>query len=138
MSAPLDFAGLLETAMRLARTDAASFSRRALKNSLRRACAALAAAAFGLAALGCALAGLWIALPPYVGAAGAPLVVAAALSALCLVALALARDRRKSAPPPPAMPSELLASSLETFKSNKGAGLLAALLAGLVAGGRDP
>ncbi len=49
------------------------------------ACLAVIALVALLAALGCAVAALWIYLIPYAGPVGAPLIVAGALLALCVI-----------------------------------------------------
>jgi len=49
------------------------------------ACLAVIALAAGLAAIGCAVAALWIYLIPYAGPVGSPLIVAGILLALCVV-----------------------------------------------------
>jgi len=49
------------------------------------ACLAAIALVAGLAALGCAVAALWIYLIPYAGPVGAPVIVAGILLALCVI-----------------------------------------------------
>jgi hypothetical protein len=83
-----------------------------------------------LAALGCALAALWIETAPRLGQAGAALVVAGCLLVLGLAALGVMLRRparvRVSAPAP--IPLDAL------MRDNKAALLTAAVIAGLCAG----
>ena len=99
-------------------------------------CAALAAI-FAAAAIACSIAGVWIFALPYVGPAGAPLVVTGLLLVICLV-LSAASWRvwsPKQEPPRPAMVPQLsIADAAVLFKNHKGAMLVAALLAGLIVG----
>jgi len=101
------------------------------------ACGLLAAVVV-FAALGCAAAALWLFALPYVGPVWAPLIVAGAFLLLALVLLAVARAalRRKSAAPPLDMAalSALLAEAEPLVKQNLMSLLLAALIAGAVAG----
>jgi hypothetical protein len=104
-------------------------------------CVALATA-FVAASVGCAVTALWIFVLPEVGPVGAPLIAAAALLLLCLPLLAMARSvlQRRSPPipatavPGAAMPVLLIAEASRLLEENKGAALLAALLAGATAG----
>jgi hypothetical protein len=104
-------------------------------------CVALATA-FAAASVGCAVTALWVFILPEVGPVGAPLIAAAALLLLCLPLLAMARSvlRRRSPPipatavPDAAMPVLLIAEASRLLEENKGAALLAALLAGATAG----
>lgn len=100
------------------------------------ALAALAAAVGGVAALACGLASLWIYAVPHVGPAGAPLIVAAVLVALTLVAVAIARHAMHTTPSPPVTttPAFPLADALLLVKHHKVGALLAAAFAGLAAG----
>jgi hypothetical protein len=108
-------------------------------------CAAIAAA-FATASAGCGVAALWIFVLPDVGPVGAALIAAAALLLLCLSLLATVAvilRRRRPAPlptavvPVAALPVVLIAEATRLFDENKGAALLAALLAGATAGTRD-
>ncbi len=89
------------------------------------------------AVFGCAAAGLWMFTLPYVGPAGAPLVVAAALSILILgLAVAARLILRHGRPgsdavPAPQLPQLLLSEAAHLFNENKGAALLAAVVAGM-------
>jgi hypothetical protein len=108
----------------------------------RMACVAivtLAAAGCAVSAVACGLAALWIYALPHVGAAGAPLVVAGVLLAMCLVMLMAMRYAGKPGPPAPrdGTPELLLAEAARLLKEHKGPVLLAALLAGLAAGKRE-
>jgi len=104
-------------------------------------CVALATV-FGAASVGCAVTALWVFVLPEVGPVGAPLIAAAALLSLCLPLLVIARivlRRRPQLPPAPALPDAavpalLIAEASRLMEENKGAALLAALLAGATAG----
>lgn len=101
-------------------------------------CATLAAV-LALAALGCAATALWIFALPALGPVGAPLVVAAVLSTLILV-LAMAiwlihRGGRRQASAD-TDPQLLLAGATRLFSEHRAAALLAAVVAGVVAGTR--
>ena len=107
-------------------------------------CAVLATA-FATAAAGCAVAALWIFVLPKAGPVGAPLIAAAALLLLCLSLLLIIRSlmRRRPVPVPAtavpavALPALLIAEASSLLDQNKGAALLAALLAGVTAGSLD-
>jgi hypothetical protein len=104
------------------------------------ACVGLATA-FATAAVGCLVTALWIFVLPEVGRVGAPLIAAAALLLLCLALLVVARSilRQRPALPPAtavsgvALPALLIAEASRLIEENKGAALLAALLAGATA-----
>jgi hypothetical protein len=107
------------------------------RRSTAAALCAVSAAAFAAAAVGCAVAALWIFVLPAVGPVGAPAIAAAALLLLCLALLAAVRMilRRQPAPARAAigaggMPSSLIADLSRLFDDNKCAALLAALMAG--------
>jgi hypothetical protein len=103
--------------------EAATARRRPAGGHLVGVMLALALAGMCMAvAVGCALAALWLAAVPWVGPAGAPLVVAGVMLAAGLIALAVASRLRQ---PPPA-PPKVDATSL----------VLAALMAGVAAGTR--
>jgi hypothetical protein len=121
-------------------------ARRSLGGAARRMtaaawCAGLAAV-FAAASAGCAVAALWILMLPVAGPIGAPLISAAALLLLCLGLLATIWRlvRRRPAPlpaltsPGAAVPALLIAEASRLIEENKGAALLAALLAGAAAG----
>lgn len=99
-------------------------------------CASLAAIS-AIAAGGCAAVALWLFALPHVGTAGAPLVAAGGLLIFCVVLMTVARGLlhyRRRAASPTAAPGLQLGEALRLFSENKGAVLLAALVAGLVAG----
>jgi hypothetical protein len=102
------------------------------------AIAFISAAVCAIAAVACALAALWIFALPHVGPVGAPIVVAGVLLAVCLAMLALIfyapKTRRASSPLVDAAPALLLAEATRLLKEHKGPVLMAALLAGLIAG----
>ncbi len=89
-----------------------------------------------IAAWGCACAALWIALIPALGPAGAPLVVAAAClvfaGVLAFVAWFVMR-RRRPRPGDGLQLEALLAQAERFFNDHKGAALLAAVIAGMIA-----
>jgi hypothetical protein len=101
--------------------------------------------AFAVAAVGCAVTALWLFVLPEVGPVGAPMIAAAALLLLCVPLLVIARSltRRRStrlpatAVPDVALPVLLITEASRLLQENKGAALLAALLAGATAGGLD-
>jgi hypothetical protein len=103
-------------------------------------CAALAGIC-ATASAGCAVAALWVFVLPRVGPVGAPLIAAAALLLLCLALLATSRVMLRRRPAPIASatlsgstaPALLIAEATRLFGDNKGAALLAALLAGATA-----
>jgi hypothetical protein len=128
---------LIRLAVALAESSAVSLARQATARTARVLAAAAAAAGCAIAAVACVLAALWIYALPHVGAIGAPLVVAGVLLVMCLAVLMLMRYRLKRRPAPPAAgaaPALLLAEATRLFKEHKGPVLMAALLAGLVAG----
>lgn len=104
------------------------------------ACAAVGTVAgtlCAIAAVACGLAALWIYVQPHMGAVGAPLVVGGVLVALCLAMLMLVRyglTPRQASKPATGAPALLLADVTRLVKDNKGPVLMAALLAGLLAG----
>ena len=96
-----------------------------------------------LAALGCLVTALWMFVLPSLGPVGAPLVVAATLSAATLVLavavwLIIRHGRRKQGAA--TEPQLLLSGATRLFNEHKGAVLLAAIVAGMAAasGGRKP
>ena len=98
----------------------------------------VAGASCGFAAIACALVALWLYVLPQVGPTGAPLVVAGSFSA-CASSCSLSCSYGLRPRPPPAAgvaPSVLIAEATRLINENKGTVLLAALLAGLVAGSR--
>lgn len=100
---------------------------------------------FAVVASGCAIAALWIYLRPQIGPVLAPLAVAGLLLVLAGALVVLSRvigrqrkkpaaalgDGRNAAADPLAALSD---DALRLFKQHKGATLLAAVLAGLIAG----
>ena len=108
----------------------------------RAATVAIIVATCGLGVLGCLMAALWIAALPYVGPAGAPVVVAATLALVAVAAIAvLQRNAPLPAPVPAPAPAhndlaQLLELATHMTRTDKVPMLLAALLAGAVAGAR--
>jgi hypothetical protein len=98
---------------------------------------AIIAAILVTASIACAATALWIWEVPRLGPAAAPLVVAGVLLALGLAVLALMQRILRSRPTPSASDAStemLLAEAVRLFKDHKSAVLMAALVAGLVAG----
>jgi hypothetical protein len=96
----------------------------------------LIAALLAVAALGCAVAALWIYLLPLLGKVGAPLAAAGALVVIAVVLLFVAsRVLRTHRPHSPAISGDAVAADLaRLIKEHKLEALVAALTAGLVAG----
>lgn len=130
---------LIELALLIAERAGGRTGRQATANVAGIAVTTVAAACCGFAAIACALAALWLFLLPQLGPTGAPLVIAGVLVVMCGALLAVLRHEMKPGPPPPAgiAPSVLLAEATRLLNENKAAVLMAALLAGLVAGRRD-
>jgi hypothetical protein len=135
---------LLGELIRLAVASAENAAVREARRSRARIAytAALMALASGcaFAAIACAIAALWIALLPYCGAAGAPLVVSALLLVICAALVLLLRYGRTvvdQAPEPSALAglSGLEpAAAIQLLKDHKVPVLIGALLVGLAAG----
>jgi hypothetical protein len=130
-------AGMKAAVLAFAETAGAKIGAAARRTTVAVLCA-VAAAAFAVASLGCAVAALWIFVLPTLGPVGAALVAAAALLLLCLSLLAVVAIilRRPPAPAPTAARSGVLFPSLITeltrlFDETKGAALLGAFLAGV-------
>ena len=108
----------------------------------RAATVGIIVATCGLGVLGCLTAALWIAALPYVGPAGAPVVAAVALALVAVAAIAvLQRNAPPTAPQPIPAPAvndvaQLLDLATLMTRTDKVPMLLAALLAGAVAGAR--
>ena len=129
--------GLIGLALRLVEAGAVGRSRRAFTQMAFAAVATAVAAICGMATVACALTALWIYALPHVGAVGAPLIVAGALFVMSLTVYTLIRHamRRRPAQPPTGVTIELLrAEATSLFREHKGAVLVAALVAGLLAG----
>ncbi len=93
-----------------------------------------------LAALGCALAALWIYAAPLAGRAGAPLLVALVLLLLVLAAgtTAWALRRPRNPPPDPLVTAERLLAEVARITQAHGIPMLVlALAAGVAAGSRS-
>jgi hypothetical protein len=121
----------------LARVGAADAIVHAAGRFAKATLCAVIAAILVTASIACAVTALWIWEVPRLGPAAAPLVVAGVLLALCLAVLALMQHILRSRPVPSASDASaemLLAEAVRLFKDHKGAILMAALVAGLVAG----
>ena len=136
--------GLLRLATMAAQASgkAGSIGRTTGRMTAAALCASLAAVS-AIAAGGCAAVALWLWAIPHVGPVGAPLVAAGGLLVFCAVLMIVAREivhrRRRAAGSVPASGLRL-DEAVRLFNENKGTVLLAALVAGLVAGnsGRKP
>lgn len=111
------------------------------RSAARMECVVIAtvvAVAAAMAALACLLTALWIYALPYVGEVGAPAIVAAALLILCFALLLAIRYAPKARRPRPASleaaPAQLLAEAARLIKAHKVPVIIAALVAGLIAG----
>ncbi len=136
----------LRDAAGLAATALAAYGRRPAEETpvatrlVALAICALLAVGFGLAALACGALALWLILVPTLGPLDATLIVAAILLACCLAMAWVTRDLMKVKAKPPARTvapediEKLLGQGLELFKAHKSEALLAALVAGMVAG----
>lgn len=94
------------------------------------------AGGLGCAAMGFAIAGIWVYLEPEIGSASASLVVAAILLAGCGVAIGIISYLCRATPRPAAPQVDLKAITDEAsqlVRNHKGALLLAAFVAGLLA-----
>jgi hypothetical protein len=102
------------------------------------AAAAFIASLSALSAIGCALWAFYVYALPHAGPVGAPLIVAGVLLAVCFAALAAAsaslRPRRGAIRVESVSAASLNHEVSALFKDQKGAILLSALLAGVVAG----
>jgi hypothetical protein len=105
------------------------------RGSIALACLAIAALLV-LAAIGCAVAALWLYLLPLLGQVGAPLAAAGALVVVALVLLLVARSVLRGRRPDAQAASgdAVVADLARLIKEHKLETLIAALTAGLVAG----
>jgi hypothetical protein len=105
------------------------------RGSIALACLAIAALLV-LAAIGCAVAALWLYLLPLLGQVGAPLAAAGALVVVALVLLLVARSVLRGRRPDAqgASGDAVVADLARLIKEHKLETLIAALTAGLVAG----
>ena len=127
---------LLKLALALTEQAVVRHNRQAAGRMVCVVAVTLVAAGCGVAAVACGLAALWIYALPHVGAVGAPLVVAGVLVVMVLGMLAVMRYGLKRRAPPAAglTPALLQAEATRLLKEHKGSVLVAAVLAGLVAG----
>jgi hypothetical protein len=129
--------GLIRLALGLVEAGAVARSRRVVTQMACLAIVTAVTAVCGIATVACVLTALWIYAIPHVGAVGAPLIVAGVLFVACLAGIALMRHAMK---PRPAQPTAgvtievLQAEATRLFKEHKGTVLVAALVAGLLAG----
>ena len=103
MSQPSTASDLVQIALAVLQPGAATAEPRPAGSFPRSAVLELSALLCAAAALGCGLVALWIYASPMLGAAGALLVVSAALCAVGFAAFVFdrrARDRRATSPPP--------------------------------------
>ncbi len=114
---------------------------RSTVGQVARTVGAFAAAGLcGFAAAICLLAALWVFIEPYVGPAGAPLIVAGILMIAAFAIIAGERSHRvaATAPTAPAMPPNLsLDDILRLVREHKSATLMGAVVAGALAARND-
>ena len=111
--------------------------RRVAVRTATNAALTIAAMLCVMAAIVSALAATWFYLAPLVGAPAAALIVAGIFLALGLALLGFMRFGRRRAPVKPQVDdatTQLLRDITELFKEHKGSALVAALVAGLLAG----
>jgi hypothetical protein len=137
VSEPAATSDLIKFGMALLGSGAARNARRSIKSRVRVALLQAAAALCVMAALGCAMGGLWSYAAPIRGEAGALLAVAGVFAVIALGALGLVWRAGKKPSRRPASGSggnTMLGEALSLFKRHKALGLIAALLAGVVVG----
>ena len=131
---------LLRLALALAQSANALSQRRAAARLMVMTSLGVAALGSGLAVLGCLLAALWIAVDPHLGAALATLLIAGIVAILTAAMLAIMRRRRTfeaEASRGEDLPAVFVAEAQALLAGNKGAVLLAGVLAGFVLSKRD-
>jgi len=120
-------------AARHAAADMADAARRTARDAALRGLAA----GLCLGALGCAVAGLWIVAIPWLGPGGAAFAAAFCLllvAGLVLLVVALDSRRRRDAAPSALSAAVLAGAASRLFRENTATIVLAALVAGLLAG----
>ncbi len=113
--------------------------RRTIAHTIYLAIIVALGAIFGIAAIGCGLAALWLSVLPHLGPVGGFLIVAAVLLVMSVaMALVLRLDDASPAPPPrqALATREFLTDASRLLSDNKGTALIAALLVGLGEGTR--
>lgn len=129
---------LLTLAATMIEASGAPARRRSAARAMLVMIATTAAAVCAIGTVICLLTALWLYEMPLLGEAGAPLVVAAALAAMTLVAWLILYAKTTPPPAPSGIASLLLGDGLQTLmRSNKFLLLLGALIIGLAAGERD-
>jgi hypothetical protein len=130
---------ILRLVLAIAEGRAAEAMQRAVGRAAYILGAAALAACCAACAGGCVLAALWIFAARYVGAVGAPLIVAALLAAIGMVLVLSMRRRGRTRRAPVAMGIDhaaVIAELAEMVREHKVSTVLAAFLAGLTAGSR--
>lgn len=113
--------------------------RRTIAHTIYLAIIVALGAIFGIAAIGCGLAALWLSVLPHLGPVGGFLIVAAVLLVMSVaMVLVLRLDHASPAPPPSQALAtrEFLTDASRLLSDNKGTALIAALLVGLCEGTR--
>lgn len=100
------------------------------------AAVAAVAAFFGVVALGCIVASVWISAIPIVGQGRAPLIAAVPLAILCLAGCLIARHLAQGgvAPAAPDLSVTVVAAATRLTREQPATALAAALIAGVLAG----
>ncbi len=131
---------LIKLAAAFARAVTVASDREARRRLVQGAGVGLAVAICAVAIIACCLTSLWIYSLPRVGPVTAPLIVAGVLVVLCLALLGTLRGLRRAprvANPIDVLPALVLVETRRVMAAHGGTMLLAALLAGLVAGSRE-
>jgi len=130
---------LVRFVLALAAVDAGRQSRWTTARVAYTAVACVAAGGCTVAALACGIAALWIYTLPFAGTVGAPAIAAGVLLTPCLTLLALSRYglKRRPVPSVDANVSLLLGEATRLVLDHKSSVLIAALLAGLIAGSNE-
>jgi hypothetical protein len=130
------YGAIISAVLAGARTGAADMAASARRSAII-SLIAIVAAVLAAASIGCGLAALWIFSVPRLGPSGAALGAAGCLLVVCLAVLGLGLfilKRHRRPRPSVALPESLLAEAARIFVNDKGTMLVAALVAGLVAG----
>ena len=130
---------LVRFVLALAAVDAGRQSRWTTARVAYTAVACVVAGGCTVAALACGIAALWIYTLPFAGTVGAPAIAAGVLLTPCLTLLALSRYglKRRPVPSADANVSLLLGEATRLVLDHKSSVLMAALLAGLIAGSNE-
>lgn len=130
---------LLQLAQALVSGEIQPKVRRTIAHTIYMAIIVALGVVFGITAIGCGLAALWLSVQIYLGPVGGFLIVAAVLAVMSVaMALVLRLDDASPAPPPRQAQAtrECLTDASRLLSDNKGTALMAALLVGLSEGTR--